>query len=233
MPQARVLRRLPHRQGHDAQRARPSRSSRRTTRTRSWQSAARQALPGRARDRAAPVTTARRASAATRPPVPHPPNWIENHRPPVGTPPGDCNICHRDRAKCQECHHGSVKNGELVQRSCARGPGMKGCHVEMKQKPATAIKNKGFAEHAVHFDVKKSKGKPYQCYECHMDFGSSASAQKIEAQQGHDLQAVLQLSRGARPVQRPDRTVQGIVAVFPLPHEPELLEFLWRSRPQR
>ncbi len=120
-------------------------------------------------------------------PVPHPPNWIENHRPPVGTPPGDCNVCHRDRAKCQECHHGSVKNGELVQRNCARGPGMKGCHVEMMQKPATAIQNKGFAEHAVHFDVKKSKGKPYHCYECHTDFGSSANAQKIEAQQGHDL----------------------------------------------
>jgi hypothetical protein len=64
---------------------------------------------------------------------------------------------------------------------------MKGCHVEMMQKPATAIQNKAFAEHAVHFNVKKSKGHPYHCYECHTDFGSSASAQKIEKQQGHDL----------------------------------------------
>lgn len=120
-------------------------------------------------------------------PVPHPPNWIQNHRPPAGVPASDCNICHRDRSKCQECHHGSVKNSELIQRNCARGPGMKGCHVEMMRKPPTAIRNKGLAEHAVHFNVKKTKGHPYHCYECHTDFGSSASAQKAEAQQGHDL----------------------------------------------
>jgi len=120
-------------------------------------------------------------------PVPHPPNWIKNHRPPAGITAEDCNICHRDRTKCQECHHGSVTNGDLTQRNCARGPGMKGCHVEMMQKPATAIQNKGFAEHAVHFNVAKKKGHPYRCYECHTEFGSSANAQKIEAQQGHDL----------------------------------------------
>lgn len=120
-------------------------------------------------------------------PVPHPPNWIDNHRPPADIPASDCAICHRDRSKCQECHHGSVKNGELIQRNCARGPGMKGCHVEMMQKPATAMKNKGLSEHAVHFNVAKKKGHAYHCYECHTDFGSSAAAQKIEAQQGHDL----------------------------------------------
>ncbi|NTU71268.1 MAG: cytochrome c3 family protein [Coriobacteriia bacterium] len=120
-------------------------------------------------------------------PVPHPTNWIENHRPPAGTAASDCNVCHRDRGKCQACHHGSVKSAELIQKNCARGPGMKGCHVEMMQRPGTAIKNKGFAEHAVHFDVKKKKGHPYRCYECHTDFGSSAAAQKLEAQQGHDL----------------------------------------------
>ena len=139
------------------------------------------------RARAARATTGPSCQRCHKTPVPHPPNWIENHRPPAGIPASDCNICHRDRTKCQDCHHGSVKNGELIQRNCARGPGMKGCHVEMMQKPATAIKNKGFAEHAVHFDVKKTKGNPYHCYECHTDFGSSASAQKIEAQQGHDL----------------------------------------------
>lgn len=120
-------------------------------------------------------------------PVPHPTNWIENHRPPAGTPASDCNICHRDRSTCQDCHHGSVKNGELIQRNCARGPGMKGCHVEMMQKPGTAIQIKSFAEHAVHFDVQKKKDHPYHCYECHTDFGSSTTARKIAAQQGHDL----------------------------------------------
>ena len=123
-------------------------------------------------------------------PVPHPPNWISNHRPPPGIPSTDCNICHRDRTKCQNCHHGAVKNGELVEANCAKGPGMKGCHVEMAQKPATDIQNKAFAEHAVHFDVEKKKGhigKPYHCYECHTDFGNSANAQTIEGQQGHDL----------------------------------------------
>lgn len=123
-------------------------------------------------------------------PVPHPPNWISNHRPPPGIPASDCNICHRDRTKCQNCHHGQVKNGELVESSCARGPGMRGCHVEMLQKPATSIKNKPFAEHAVHFTVAKKKGhigRPYHCYECHTDFGNSTNANKTEVQQGHDL----------------------------------------------
>ena len=160
-------------------------------------------------------------------PVPHPPNWIENHRPPAGVPASDCNICHRDRAKCQECHHGSVKNGELIQRNCARGPGMKGCHVEMMQKPATAIKNKGFAEHAVHFNVKKSKGHPYHCYECHTDFGSSASAQKAEAQQGHDLRLCYSCHGALDPFNVQIAPYKGSSLCFRCHYGPEFLEFLW------
>jgi len=120
-------------------------------------------------------------------PVPHPANWISNHRPPAGITAADCNICHRDRSSCQNCHHGSVKNGDLTEANCGRGPGLRGCHVEMTQKPPTAIQNKGFAEHAVHFNVAKQKGHPYRCYECHTEFGNTANAQKLEAQQGHDL----------------------------------------------
>jgi len=74
-----------------------------------------------------------------------------------------------------------VRNAELIAKNCTP------CHDEMKQKPATGIKNKGFAEHAVHFDVAKTKDKPYKCYECHVDFGTSAAAQQLELQQGHDL----------------------------------------------
>ncbi len=62
-----------------------------------------------------------------------------------------------------------------------------GCHPQMKQKPPTAIQNKAFAEHAVHFDVSKKKGAPYTCDDCHVDFGSNSVAQNLEKQQGHDL----------------------------------------------
>lgn len=120
-------------------------------------------------------------------PVPHPANWIQHHAPPAGIPASDCNICHTDRTKCQNCHHGSVKNGDLTKANCAKGPGLRGCHVEMAQEPPTAIKNKGFAEHAVHFDVAKKKGHPYRCYECHTEFGNSTGVRSAEAQQGHDL----------------------------------------------
>jgi uncharacterized CHY-type Zn-finger protein len=35
--------------------------------------------------------------------------------------------------------------------------------------------------------VHKSKGKPYRCYECHVDFGTSEAARPLELPQGHDL----------------------------------------------
>lgn len=113
--------------------------------------------------------------------MPHPVGWIEDHSPEKGVPASDCNVCHADRNKCQNCHHQKVKSAELVAKNCTP------CHEEMKQKPATAIKNKGFSSHAVHFNVAKTKGKPYKCYECHVDFGSSSAANQLELQQGHDL----------------------------------------------
>lgn len=114
--------------------------------------------------------------------MPHPPGWTANHAPEQGVDRQDCYVCHnKDRNKCQSCHHKQVGRGELVRKACVP------CHDQMKQIPATSIKNKGFAEHAVHFDVYKKKGKPYRCYECHVEYGSSAAAQQLELQQGHDV----------------------------------------------
>lgn len=118
--------------------------------------------------------------------MPHPPGWAENHRPEVGVTPQDCNICHQDDSnRCQSCHHKQVLQGELVRPACVP------CHPEMNKVPATDIRNKAFAEHAVHFDVATKPGvyrkpKPYRCYECHVDFTSSV-AMSNDPTQGHDL----------------------------------------------
>lgn len=113
--------------------------------------------------------------------VPHPPEFIADHRPAKGVTNEDCNICHQDRGECQDCHHATVQTAELTRENCTP------CHDEMKIEPATTIGHKGFAEHAVHFDVAESKGKPYRCYECHVDFGTSEAARELEVTQGHDL----------------------------------------------
>jgi hypothetical protein len=103
-------------------------------------------------------------------PMPHPTGWIENHRPAPGVTAADCNVCHTNRATCQNCHHAKVAKAELIAANCTP------CHPDMKKKPATSIKNKGFAEHAVHFDVAKKKGKPYTCDDCHIGFSTAATA---------------------------------------------------------
>ena len=125
--------------------------------------------------------------------MPHPPGWIGNHKPEPGVSSADCNICHTDRQACQNCHHQKVQNAELVASACI------GCHPEMGQLPATSIPNKGFAEHAVHFSVAKKKGRPYRCFECHVSFGQSQSAQTLELQQGHDLRLCYQCHGAVDP----------------------------------
>ncbi len=97
--------------------------------------------------------------------VPHPPGWANNHAPAQGVDNKDCNICHTERSECQQCHHSSVRSAELVAKNCVK------CHPEMKTKPATSIKITGLAEHAVHFDVAKTKGQPYVCDDCHISVG--------------------------------------------------------------
>jgi hypothetical protein len=113
-------------------------------------------------------------------PMPHPTGWLTTHQT-SGKNNADCNVCHKNRDACQQCHHAGVKNGALLEKNCV------GCHPQMKQKPPTAIKNKAFAEHAVHFNVYKKKGAPYTCDDCHVDFGANSVATNLEKQQGHDL----------------------------------------------
>lgn len=115
--------------------------------------------------------------------MPHPPDWLQNHAPADDASREDCNVCHTNRDSCQACHHDTVKRAELVEENCIP------CHDQMTQKPATGIKHKGYAEHAVHFNVAEttSRDKPYKCYDCHVSFGTSAAAREAEKLQGHDL----------------------------------------------
>lgn len=113
--------------------------------------------------------------------MPHPPDWLTDHQPESDVEREDCNVCHTNRDSCQNCHHEKVKRAELTEENCTP------CHDEMKIKPATKIKHKGFAEHAVHFGVAQEKGKPYRCYECHVSFGSSAGQRSAEIATAHDL----------------------------------------------
>ncbi|MBW6467711.1 MAG: cytochrome c3 family protein [Coriobacteriia bacterium] len=96
-------------------------------------------------------------------PMPHSTTWLADHTA-NGYPRDDCKVCHQDRASCQECHHGDVRDLELVAENCVD------CHPVMATEPATDIKEMGFAEHAVHFGVEESIGRPYVCDDCHVGF---------------------------------------------------------------
>ncbi|MBE0417662.1 MAG: hypothetical protein IBX63_07845 [Coriobacteriia bacterium] len=123
-------------------------------------------------------------------PMPHPPEWFTLH----GVSDyskhddADCNICHKDREWCQECHHDQVRRVDLVEENCTP------CHEEMAFKPATQIRHQQYAEHAVHFNVAEVTGRPYRCYECHATWGSANSNGNGDAAHvgpsaeiGHDL----------------------------------------------
>ncbi|HEY3316838.1 MAG TPA: cytochrome c3 family protein [Coriobacteriia bacterium] len=118
-------------------------------------------------------------------PMPHPTEWLSNHgkaAKAIDEKVRDCNVCHVDRERCQACHHDRVKRAELIAANCTP------CHDVMKQKPATSIPVKGFAEHAVHFDVAKKKGKPYMCDDCHVGFGTGSATHASNLRQAaHDL----------------------------------------------
>lgn len=102
-------------------------------------------------------------------PMPHPADWLKSHGLETGVPKEDCYVCHTDRRYCQDCHHDAVKRDRLIESACVP------CHAVMKQQPPTAIKDKAFAEHAVHFRVAKEfggkKDEPYLCDDCHIGFG--------------------------------------------------------------
>ncbi len=114
-------------------------------------------------------------------PLPHPPDWTSSHSLAPNLDSADCNVCHVDRARCQQCHHQDLRGAELIEANCVR------CHPVVKTKPATRIKNKGLAEHAAHFLVAEKKGKPFRCQECHVGFTTTAQTKLISLTQGHDL----------------------------------------------
>lgn len=103
--------------------------------------------------------------------MPHPVGWIENHRPDPGVTAADCNVCHTQRATCQKCHHQTVAKGQLIAANCVK------CHAEMKTPKPTKLKNKGFAEHAVHFKAKL-RDRPLQCDDCHIGFSTVATSKE-------------------------------------------------------
>lgn len=117
--------------------------------------------------------------------MPHPADWTSSHALVRGLDSKDCNICHIDRSRCQECHHSSMRGTLLIEKNCVR------CHPLMRTKPATSIRNKALVEHAVHFDVGKKKGREYyRCEECHVGFGFTAvkvPGAGTQLQMGHDL----------------------------------------------
>lgn len=114
--------------------------------------------------------------------MPHPTEWLAQHSKMNGSLPDDCNVCHKDRETCQECHHQAVRQTELVLKNCVK------CHEEMRTQPATKIKNSGLAEHAVHFNVaEKNEGKPYVCDDCHIGFGTSHLQVQDPLSGPHDL----------------------------------------------
>lgn len=114
-------------------------------------------------------------------PMPHPIQWLSRHAAGNGYPKDDCNVCHTDRAECQECHHSHVADAELLAENCVD------CHEEMKTEPPTDIKNIPMAEHAVHFNVQERVGRPYVCNDCHINF-TVMSISQLPAETGaHDL----------------------------------------------
>ncbi len=117
--------------------------------------------------------------------MPHATDWLMTHATAGNVNSDDCNICHTDRTTCQECHHDTVKRAQLIEKNCTP------CHEEMAGDPATGIQIKGFAEHAVHFNVEESKGEPYVCDDCHVGFGSTTAQAAVNTQglkqAGHDV----------------------------------------------
>jgi hypothetical protein len=115
--------------------------------------------------------------------MPHPATWLADHTKAKGELASDCNVCHKDREYCQDCHHNSVRSAQLVKENCV------GCHEEMATEPARDIKVPGLAEHAVHFQVAlpEKKGKPYTCDECHIGFGNTGVQVLSPATGPHDM----------------------------------------------
>ncbi|MDY0087261.1 MAG: hypothetical protein RBS78_01695 [Coriobacteriia bacterium] len=101
-------------------------------------------------------------------PMPHPNDWLDAHGDSEfsARDDADCDLCHTDREWCQDCHHEQVRQVELVEENCTP------CHPQMTTRPRTQLRDRKLAPHAVHFEVREVKGRPYRCYECHTTWGS-------------------------------------------------------------
>ncbi len=113
-------------------------------------------------------------------PMPHPSTWIGDHSS-GGLTVNDCDVCHADKSDCQDCHHKGLDQAELIAENCVD------CHEVMKNPKPTTIKNVPLAEHAVHFNVEESKGRPYVCPDCHIGFSATSVMEPATDTQVHDL----------------------------------------------
>jgi len=113
--------------------------------------------------------------------MPHPDDWLTDHTPDPGVGREDCDVCHVDQTTCQSCHHEGVRRAELTRENCVP------CHEGMAHQPATEIRHKGYAEHAVHFDVARTRGEPYRCYDCHIGFGRNVAGRVDFGDAAHDM----------------------------------------------
>ncbi len=122
--------------------------------------------------------------------MPHPGTWLADHARGKDSLVKDCQVCHRDRETCQECHHNAVRAAALIPENCVD------CHEEMKTEPATAITDAGLAEHAVHFGVAEEKGEPYYCDDCHIGFGRAGIHVVNPATGPHDMRVCYECHGG-------------------------------------
>ncbi len=91
-------------------------------------------------------------------PIPHPPLFLADHGKIKYADKSACNVCHKDRTMCENCHHFQVARALLKRENCIR------CHPEYRLK-MLQIKNRGHMVHAAHFEMTNTP--PFTCDKCH------------------------------------------------------------------
>lgn len=92
-------------------------------------------------------------------PIPHPAQYLADHGKSKIKDSKACNLCHKDRAFCENCHHFEVANALLKRENCVK------CHPEYKSARFIEIKNRGHMVHAAHFEMTNTP--PFTCDKCH------------------------------------------------------------------
>ena len=200
-----VLRRLPHRQGQRARTRRPSPSFPHDHKDAKWRSRPRQALPagrGLVRRRA---TTARRASGATRPSCRTRGTGSTNHKPRARRRRrATATSATATGSKCQNCHHGSVKNGELVAEELRPVP-----RRDEAEAGDRASRTRASPSTRSTSTSRRRRASRTSATSATSTSARQQAAQTARAAAGTRPAAVLRLPRRARPVQRADRAVPG------------------------